>query len=89
MTVVAMSRKEIDRMHVLRDLNAQRITINEAALLMRLTRRQVFRLVKHYRQVASSTQQPVFSIVTPVTECSCATEERVATKDGRDPPRRS
>jgi len=50
MTVVAMSRKEIDRMHVLRDLNAQRITINEAALLMRLTRRQVFRLAKHYRQ---------------------------------------
>ena len=43
MTVVAMSRKEIDRMHGLRDLNAQRITINEAALLMRLTRRQVFR----------------------------------------------
>ncbi len=32
MTVVAMSRKEIDRMHVLRDLNAQRITINEAVL---------------------------------------------------------
>jgi Winged helix-turn helix len=50
MTVVAMSRKEIDRMHGLRDLNAQRITINEAALLMRLTRRQVFRLAKHYRQ---------------------------------------
>src|SRR5829696_1454620 len=50
MTVVAMSRKEIDRVHGLRDLNAQRITINEAALLMRLTRRQGFRLAKHDRQ---------------------------------------
>src|SRR4051812_8442998 len=50
MTVIAMSRTEIDRMHVLRDLAAGRITANEAAQLMWLTRRQVFRLAKAYRE---------------------------------------
>ena len=44
MTVIVMSRTEIDRMHVLRDLAAGRMTANEAAQLMWLTRRQVFRL---------------------------------------------
>ena len=50
MTVIAMSRTEIDRMHVLRDLAAGRITVNEAAQLTRLTRRHVFRLAKAYRE---------------------------------------
>jgi transposase InsO family protein len=50
MTVIAMSRKEIDRMHVLRELDAKRITVSEATQLMRLTRRQVFRLLRRYRQ---------------------------------------
>src|SRR3954463_2998545 len=50
MTVIAMSRTEIDRMHVLRDLAAGRITAHEAAQLMRLTRRHVFRLAKAYRE---------------------------------------
>ena len=49
MTVIEMSRREIDRVHVLRDLEAKRITVSDAALLMRLTRRQVFRLAKLYR----------------------------------------
>ncbi|WP_244626989.1 helix-turn-helix domain-containing protein [Microvirga tunisiensis] len=44
-----MSRPEIDRMHVLHDVMAERITVHEAAQLMRLTRRQVFRLLKAYR----------------------------------------
>src|SRR5215212_7094974 len=48
MTVIAMSRREIDRMHVLRDMAAGRITASEAAQLMRLTRRHVFRLAKAY-----------------------------------------
>src|SRR3954463_3591813 len=39
MTVIAMSRREIDRMHVLRDMTAGRITASEAAQLMRLTGR--------------------------------------------------
>src|SRR3954467_10249042 len=50
MTVIAMSRREIGRMHVLRDMAAGRITANEAAQLMRLTRRHVFRLAKAYRE---------------------------------------
>jgi hypothetical protein len=49
MVVLAMSRPEIDRMHVLRDVTAKRLTVNEAAQLLRLTRRQVFRRLKAYR----------------------------------------
>ena len=40
MTVIAMSRKEIDRMQVLRELQAKRITVSEAAQLMRPSRRR-------------------------------------------------
>ena len=50
MTVIAMSRREIDRMQVLRDMAAERITASEAAQLLRLTRRHVFRLAKAYRE---------------------------------------
>ena len=50
MTVITMSGKELDRMQVLRDLSTKQITVSEAAGLMRLTRRQVFRLAKRYRQ---------------------------------------
>src|SRR4051812_49268126 len=50
MTVIAMSDKELDRMQVLRDLSTKQITVSEVAGLMRLTRRQVFRLAKRYRQ---------------------------------------
>jgi hypothetical protein len=50
MTVIAMSRTEIDRMSVLQDLATSRIKIAEAATLMGLGRRQVFRLAKGYAQ---------------------------------------
>jgi hypothetical protein len=50
MTVIAMSRTEIDRMSVLQDLAARRIKVVEAARLMSLGRRQVFRLAKAYAQ---------------------------------------
>jgi transcriptional regulator with GAF, ATPase, and Fis domain len=43
-----MSRTEIDRMSVLQDLAASRIKVTEAATLMGLGRRQVFRLAKAY-----------------------------------------
>jgi hypothetical protein len=46
MTVIAMSRTEIDRMSVLQNLAARRIKVTEAATLMGLGRRQVFRLAK-------------------------------------------
>src|SRR5258705_4760779 len=48
MTVITMSRTEIDRMSVLQDLAASRIKVTEAWALMRLGRRQVFRLAKAY-----------------------------------------
>src|SRR5438552_6029720 len=50
MTVILMSRSEIDRMTVLRDLAEERIRVSEAATLMGLGRRQVFRLAKAFRQ---------------------------------------
>lgn len=49
MTVLSMSRAEIDRVHVLRDVVAERITVREAAQLLRVTSRQAFRLLKAYR----------------------------------------
>src|SRR5271165_5480454 len=49
MTVLSMSRAEIDRLHVLRDVIAERISAREAAQLMRVTPRQVFRMLKVYR----------------------------------------
>lgn len=42
MTVLSMSRTEIDRLHVLRDVIGERISAREAAQLMRVTPRQVF-----------------------------------------------
>src|SRR5258708_37355693 len=50
MTVILMSRSEIDRMTVLRDLAEDRIRVSEAATLMGLGRRQVFRLAKAFWQ---------------------------------------
>src|SRR5260221_12549152 len=48
MTVIAMSRTEIDRMSVLHDLVDGRIRIRGESHLMGLGRRQVFRLAKAY-----------------------------------------
>src|SRR5258708_33214767 len=48
MTVIAMSRTEIDRMSVLEDLAPNRIKVTEATTLKSLGRRQVFRLAKAY-----------------------------------------
>ena len=50
MTVILMSRSEIDRMNVLLDLAEERIRVSEAVALMGLGRRQVFRLGKVFRQ---------------------------------------
>jgi Winged helix-turn helix len=50
MTVITMSRTEIDRMSVLQDLAAGRLKVTEAATLMGLGRRQVFRLAKAYAE---------------------------------------
>lgn len=49
MTVIAMTRPEIDRLHVIRDLANDRITAADAARLMGVSRRHVFRLAIAYR----------------------------------------
>jgi hypothetical protein len=49
MTVLVMSRKEIDRMAVLRNLAEKRLTVSEAAVQLRLCRRQVLRLAEAYK----------------------------------------
>src|SRR4051812_29715170 len=48
-TVRLMSDKELARLEVLRDLDQRRLTPVAAAQLLRLERRQVFRLLKVYR----------------------------------------
>jgi hypothetical protein len=50
MTVITMSRTEIDRMGVLQDLAAGRIKVAAAATLMGLGRRQIYRLAKSYKR---------------------------------------
>ena len=50
MTVVSMSDKEFSRLDILLDLEAGRLTIQDAGERMGLRRRQVFRLVKAFRQ---------------------------------------
>ena len=49
MTVWLMSDGELTRLEVLRDLDERRLTTETAAQLLRLERRQVFRLLKAYR----------------------------------------
>jgi len=63
MTVILMSRSEIDRMNVLRDLAEERIRVSEAATLIGLGRRQVLRLAKAFRQ-----RGPACSGVAPTRE---------------------
>jgi transposase len=49
MTVRIMSDKELARLEVLRDLDAQRLTAQAAAAILDLSRRQALRLLKAYR----------------------------------------
>ena len=48
-TVRLMSDGELARLEVLRDLDQKRLTTETASQLLRLKRRQVFRLLKAYR----------------------------------------
>jgi transposase len=50
MAVVSMSAKEFSRLNVLMDLEARRMTVRDACALLQLKRRQVFRLLKEFRQ---------------------------------------
>jgi hypothetical protein len=50
MTVVSMSDQEFSRLQVLLDVQAVRLRIEDAAQLMGLGRRQIFRLLKGFRE---------------------------------------
>ncbi|KAF2989285.1 helix-turn-helix domain-containing protein (plasmid) [Methylocystis sp. MJC1] len=57
MTVLLMSCAEIDRLHVLRDVVAERISAWDAAQLLRVTPRQVFRFLKVHRTDGPSAKR--------------------------------
>ena len=45
-----MSERELNRVEVLAQVDDGRLSVDNAANLLNLTRRQVFRLLKRYRQ---------------------------------------
>ena len=47
--VVSMSEREFSRLNVLMDVEARRLRVDDAAQLLQLRRRQVFRLLKGLR----------------------------------------
>ncbi len=47
---VIMSERELNRVEVLAQVDDGRLTVDNAANMLDLTRRQVFRLLKRYRQ---------------------------------------
>ncbi len=47
--VVSMSEKEFSRLSVLMDVQARRLRVDDAAQLLKLERRQIFRLLKGLR----------------------------------------
>jgi hypothetical protein len=51
-----MSDGELTRLEVLRDVDQRRLTVERAAQLLGLERRQVFRLVKAYRSKGATSR---------------------------------
>ena len=51
---VTMSERELNRVEVLAQVDDGRLTVANAANMLGLTRRQVFRLLKRYRQDGAS-----------------------------------
>ena len=51
---VMMSERELNRVEILAQIDDGRLTVDNAANLLDLTRRQVFRLLKRYRQDGAS-----------------------------------
>jgi transposase len=49
MSVVLMSKRELNRLDVLARLDSDRLTVLAAAGLMNVTRRQTYRLLSRYR----------------------------------------
>ena len=51
---VVMSERELNRVEVLAQVDDGRLSIDNAANMLDLTRRQIFRLLKRYRQDGAS-----------------------------------
>jgi len=51
---VMMSERELNRVEVLAQVDDDRLTVNNAAHMLGLTRRQIFRLLKRYRKDGAS-----------------------------------
>ena len=51
---VTMSERELNRVEVLAQVDDARLSVDNAANMLDLTRRQVFRLLKRYRQDGAS-----------------------------------
>jgi len=51
---VIMSERELNRVKVLAQVDDGRLTVDNAANMLDLTRRQIFRLLKRYRQNGAS-----------------------------------
>lgn len=49
-----MSERELSRVEVLAQVDDDRLSIDNAAHMLALTRRQIFRLLKRYRQIGAS-----------------------------------
>ena len=52
---VMMSERELNRSEVLAQVDDGRLSVDNAANMLDLTRRQIFRLLKRYRQQGAST----------------------------------
>ena len=55
---VTMSERELNRVEVLAQVDDGRLTVANAANMLDLTRRQVFRLLKRYRCERRSNTRP-------------------------------
>ena len=62
---VVMSEHELNRVEVLAQVDDGRLSVDNAANMLDLTRRQIFRLLKRYRQDgASASPAPCSSLST-------------------------
>ena len=74
MTVVSMSNQEFSRLQVLLDVEAGRLRIEDAARLIGLKRRQVFRLLKGIRKDGPAGSSPSAVDVPATIACHLSIE---------------
>jgi Winged helix-turn helix len=55
MTVVSMTKKEFSRLEIVMAIEDRQITVDQAAGLLRLSRRQIFRLLDGFRSIGPNS----------------------------------